>query len=257
VTVGRQAAEHEPIARVLPMLTVPHLDREFDYLVASEMSDDAQPGVRVKVRFNGRLVDAFVLERRSETDHGGRLGWLEKVVSAQPVLTHDVRRLVDAVAARYAGTRADVLRLAIPPRHATVEKRPAVPLDPHVPADIDAAAWSAYSGGTQFIAALRDGRAARAVWQALPGDDWPARLAEAAAVTVRAGRSVLAVVHDLSLAARYADRLIWMQHGRIVADGTPAETLTPERLRDVFGVEARVGAVFEGRSSLGILGPAP
>ena len=134
MTVGRQAAEHEPIARVLPMLTVPHLDREFDYLVAAEMSDDAQPGVRVKVRFNGRLVDAFVLERRSETDHTGRLGWLEKVVSAQPVLTHDVRRLVDAVAARYAGTRADVLRLAIPPRHATVEKKPPVPLDPLVAA---------------------------------------------------------------------------------------------------------------------------
>ncbi|KMO80862.1 Primosomal protein N' [Mycolicibacterium obuense] len=203
MTVGRQAAEHEPIARVLPMLTVPHLDREFDYLVAAEMSDDAQPGVRVKVRFNGRLVDAFVLERRSETDHTGRLGWLEKVVSAQPVLTHDVRRLVDAVAARYAGTRADVLRLAIPPRHATVEKKPPVPLDPLVAAEVDAAAWSAYSGGAQFIAALRDGRAARAVWQALPGDAWAARLAEAAAVTVHAGRSVLAVVPD----QRDVDRL--------------------------------------------------
>lgn len=62
------------------------------------------------------------------------------------MLTHDVRRLVDAVAARYAGTRADVLRLAIPPRHATVEKKPPVPLDPFVAADVDAAAWSAYSG---------------------------------------------------------------------------------------------------------------
>ena len=78
----RQAAEHEPIARVLPLLTVPHLDREFDYLVAADQSDDAQPGVRVRVRFHGRLVDAFVLERRSETDHEGKLGWLEKVVSA-------------------------------------------------------------------------------------------------------------------------------------------------------------------------------
>ncbi|WP_304439103.1 enolase C-terminal domain-like protein, partial [Mycobacterium sp. NAZ190054] len=42
-------AEHEPVARVLPMLTVPHLDREFDYLVPAEQSDDAQPGVRVRV----------------------------------------------------------------------------------------------------------------------------------------------------------------------------------------------------------------
>ena len=77
MTTERQPAQHEPIARVLPMLTVPHLDREFDYLVSAEQSDDAQPGVRVRVRFHGRLVDAFVLERRNDTDHEGRLGWLE------------------------------------------------------------------------------------------------------------------------------------------------------------------------------------
>ena len=82
-TTGRRAAEHEPIARVLPMLSVPHLDREFDYLVSAEQSDDAQPGVRVRVRFHGRLVDAFLLERRSETDHVGQLGWLDRVISGE------------------------------------------------------------------------------------------------------------------------------------------------------------------------------
>ena len=49
MTVTRQQAEHEPVARVLPMLSVPHLDREFDYLVPADLSDDAQPGVRAKV----------------------------------------------------------------------------------------------------------------------------------------------------------------------------------------------------------------
>src|SRR5436190_17909741 len=154
------------------MLTVPHLDREFDYLVSAEQSDDAQPGVRVRVRFHGRLVDAFVLERRSDTDHVGKLGWLDRVVSAEPVLTPDVRRLVDAVAARYAGTRADVLRLAIPPRHANVEKQ-STPEPASLSArPVDTAAWSAYGRGEQFLAALSDGRAARAVWQALPGEHW-------------------------------------------------------------------------------------
>ncbi|QZT64592.1 primosomal protein N' [Mycolicibacterium austroafricanum] len=196
MTITRQAAEHEPVARVLPMLTVPHLDREFDYLVSAEHSDDAHPGVRVRVRFHGRLVDAFILERRSDTDHVGKLGWLEKVVSAECVLTHDVRRLVDAVAARYAGTRPDVLRLAVPPRHANAEKKIREPLGPLTPAIVDASAWQAYSGGPQFIAALGDGRAARAVWQALPGESWPQRLAEAGAVTVHSGRGVLAVVPD-------------------------------------------------------------
>ena len=188
------------------MLTVPHLDREFDYLVPAEQSDDAQPGVRVRVRFHGRLVDAFILERRSETDHVGKLGWLGKVVSAERVLTQDVRRLVDAVAARYAGTRADVLRLAVPPRHASVEKKPSPPPDPRVDTSagtLDTSGWSAYSGGAQFVAALRDSRAARAGWQALPGESWPERLAEAAAVTINAGHGVLAVVPD----QRDVDRL--------------------------------------------------
>lgn len=191
-----QAAEHEPIARVLPMLSVPHLDREFDYLVTAEQSDDAQPGVRVRVRFHGRLVDAFVLERRTDTDHVGRLARLDRVISPEPVLTPEVRRLVDAVAARYAGTRADVLRLAVPPRHARAERDPAPALALPLVASVDPAGWAVYNRGEQFLAALAEARAARAVWQALPGEHWPDRFAEAAAQTVRAGRSVLAVVPD-------------------------------------------------------------
>lgn len=196
MTEIRQPAEHEPIARVLPMLSVPHLDREFDYLVTAEQSDDAQPGVRVRVRFHGRLVDAFLLERRSETDHVGKLGWLDRVISSERVLTPDVRRLADAVAARYAGTRADVLRLAIPPRHAAVEKQAALDPPTVTASPVDPAAWAAYGRGGQFLDALSEGRAARAVWQVLPGEPWADRLAEAAAVVVAAGRSALAVVPD-------------------------------------------------------------
>ena len=195
-TAGRHPAEHEPIARVLPMLSVPHLDREFDYLVSAEQSDDAQPGVRVRVRFHGRLVDAFLLERRSDTDHVGQLGWLDRAISAEPVLTPEVRRLVDAVAARYAGTRPDVLRLAIPPRHARAEKADgAVPLLPVVE-PVDPAGWARYTGGERFVSALRDGRAVRAIWQALPGEQWCDRVAEAAAAAVSGGHGVLVIVPD-------------------------------------------------------------
>jgi primosomal protein N' (replication factor Y) (superfamily II helicase) len=181
------------------MLTVPHLDREFDYLVSAEQSDDAQPGVRVRVRFHGRLVDAFVLERRSDTDHIGQLGWLDRVVSAEQVLTPEVRRLTDAVAARYAGTRADVLRLAVPPRHAKVEQEnrtSTTVLDASTIATPDPAAWSRYAGGEPFLTAIGGGRAARAVWQALPGESWADRFAEIAVATIRGGRGVLAVVPD-------------------------------------------------------------
>ncbi|BDB43124.1 putative primosomal protein N' [Mycobacterium kiyosense] len=190
------AAEVEPVARVLPMLSVPHLDREFDYLVSPEQSDDAQPGVRVRVRFHGRLVDGFVLERRNDTDHQGKLGWLDRVVSAEPVLTPEIRRLVEAVAARYAGTRADVLRLAVPARHARVEKEVTALAVLPVVAPVDPSGWQAYSRGAQFLDALAASRAARAVWQALPGERWADRFADAAAQTVAAGRAALAIVPD-------------------------------------------------------------
>ena len=54
------------------------------------------------------------------------------------------------------------------------------------------------------------------------------------------GGGALIVLHDIELAARYATRLIWMKGGKIVADGSPAETLTAERLSDVYRVVARV-----------------
>src|SRR5271156_3555403 len=181
------------------MLSVPHLDREFDYLVSAEQSDDAQPGVRVRVRFHGRLVDGFVLERRNDPDHSGKLGWLDRVVSAEPVLTAEIRRLVDAVVARYAGPRPDVLRLAVPARHARVEREPApipaLPV-PSVPAPVDPSGWEVYGRGGQFLAALTESRAARAVWQALPGELWADRFAEAAAQTIRTGKAALAIVPD-------------------------------------------------------------
>jgi iron complex transport system ATP-binding protein len=55
-----------------------------------------------------------------------------------------------------------------------------------------------------------------------------------------AGRTVVMVLHDLNLAARYAGRLIAMRAGRIVADGPPGEVLTTPLLREVFGLDAQV-----------------
>ncbi|MGH3993429.1 MAG: ABC transporter ATP-binding protein, partial [Pseudonocardiaceae bacterium] len=55
-----------------------------------------------------------------------------------------------------------------------------------------------------------------------------------------AGRTVVMVLHDLNLAARYASRLIAMRAGRIVAQGTPADVLTEDMLREVFELDAQV-----------------
>lgn len=56
----------------------------------------------------------------------------------------------------------------------------------------------------------------------------------------RAGFAVVAVLHDLPLAARYADRILLLREGRVVADGGPWEVLTPATLRRCYGIEALV-----------------
>jgi primosomal protein N' (replication factor Y) len=192
------------VARVAVDVSLPHLDRLFDYQVPEHLAKLADPGVRVRVRFAGQLVDGFLLERVERSDHGGRLSYLERVVSPEPVLTAEVARLARAVADRYAGTLADVLRLAVPPRHARVESEsvPAAPDDiPDRP--VADPAWNHYLTGPGYLRALREGRAPRAVLTMPPGEDWPARLTEAAAATLAGGRSVVIVVPD----ARDLDRL--------------------------------------------------
>ncbi|MEJ8277742.1 primosomal protein N' [Pseudonocardia spirodelae] len=191
-----QPAAALPVARVVVDVALPHLDRTFDYRIPTHLDDAAAPGVRVRVRFAGRMVDGFLLERAGDTAHGGKLAWVDKVVSPEPVLTDRVAGLARAVADRYAGVLADVLRLAVPARHARVESetpRERTAPDPVAP---DRAGWETYPRGGAFLDALGGGRAAHAVWQALPGEDWAARLAEAAATTRAAGRSALLVVPD-------------------------------------------------------------
>ncbi|MET8001960.1 ABC transporter ATP-binding protein [Nonomuraea glycinis] len=56
----------------------------------------------------------------------------------------------------------------------------------------------------------------------------------------RAGRTIVMVLHDLNLAARYADRLVAMRDGRVIASGAPHEVLTEELVREVFDLDAKV-----------------
>ncbi|MEV4254479.1 hypothetical protein AB0J52_15120, partial [Spirillospora sp. NPDC049652] len=165
---ARVPAGHLPVARIAVDMSLPHLDRPFDYLVPSELDPKAVPGCRVRVRFAGQLVDGLLLERVQESDHDGRLSFLERVTSAEPVLAPEVAALAREVADRYAGTLADVLRLAIPPRHARAEgEPPREAAEPPEPPD-GPGPWSRYPAGPSFLAALAAGRAPRAVWTALP-----------------------------------------------------------------------------------------
>ena len=106
------AGVSHPVARVLLDSPVPHLDRTFDYLVPAGLDAAAQVGTRVVVRLGGQEIHGWVWERGDTTTHAGRLAPLRRVVSDLPVLTRATRTLVEAVAERAAGTRADVVRLA-------------------------------------------------------------------------------------------------------------------------------------------------
>ncbi|MDM8083895.1 primosomal protein N' [Cellulomonas cellasea] len=228
---GVQPAAELPVARVCVDLPPAHLDRAFEYVVPAALSDAAQPGTRVKVRFGGQDVDGYLLERIEHAEHDGTLAPLRRVVSPEQVLTPEVHALARAVADRYAGTLADVLRLAIPARHARVEgaAMPAAPTtaddvagEPEPtgadapgtasaspdstsasaaePADtLDSSAWRPYRGGPAFLQHLGAGGAPRAVLSALPGpagERWPDAIAQAAAACVAGGRGALVVVPD-------------------------------------------------------------
>jgi primosomal protein N' (replication factor Y) len=111
-------AERDPVARVLVDTPLAHLDRTFDYAVPASMAETAVPGARVKVRFAGKPLDGFVLARTAVSEHTGTLTPVQRLVSPEPVLHPSVAELARQLAERYAGTRSDVLRLAVPPRHA-------------------------------------------------------------------------------------------------------------------------------------------
>ena len=66
-------AEIDPVAGVVVDIGLAHLDRVFDYGVPASMAEIARPGVRVRVRFAGRDVGGFVVDRRAAADHPGRL----------------------------------------------------------------------------------------------------------------------------------------------------------------------------------------
>ncbi|HEV2373751.1 MAG TPA: primosomal protein N' [Streptosporangiaceae bacterium] len=224
----RTAAADLPVARVAVDMPLAHLDRPFDYLVPESLAERAVAGCRVRVRFAGQLTGGFILDRVATSDHSGRLAFLERVVSPEPVLSPEVAALAREVADRYAGTLADVLRLAVPPRHAGVEQSaaPSAPPPPR-PGRPGPGGWARYGAGPAFLTALTQGRAPRAVWTALPGTGWPEEIARAAATAAAAGRGSLVVVpdaRDLALIDTALARTLGPGHHTCLAAGLgPAE----------------------------------
>lgn len=215
-----------PIARVVLETPVPHLDRTFDYLVTQELDRDAQPGVRVRVRFGGRRLNGYLVERVHHPEAGVKPIPLTSVVSAERVLIPAALALARAVADRYAGSVADVLRAVVVPRVAKVESEGrGVPLTgPDRPAQ---GLWALEEGGAQFLDGLFSGESPRSVVSVTPngGDGWAQRLAIAAATTAAGGRGAIVVVPDARDVGRLSDALVPLVgesgFARLTADDGP------------------------------------
>ncbi len=241
-------SERLPVARVAVDISLAHLDRPFDYLVPASMDEVAVPGCRVRVRFAGQLVDGYLLERAQTSEHEGRLSRLERVTSPEPVLTPEIFDLARAVADRYAGTLADVLRLAIPPRHATAERDAPLADAPReeAPKRPEPGSWVRYPAGPAFLAGLAEDRPVRAAWSALPGPEWPAEIAIAAATTAAAGRGVVIVVPDARDLDRVDGALTGVAQGQRIHVCLSADLGPAERYRRWLAVRRGLVQVVAG-----------
>lgn len=111
-----------PYARVRVDTGVFHLDQLYDYQIPEKLSEVIQVGVRVQLPFGGRETEGIVVERVGVPERAGELKSITRVLSPIPIATAQSLLLIDNVAARFAANPWDVIRSAIPPRVASVDK---------------------------------------------------------------------------------------------------------------------------------------
>ncbi len=115
-------AERLPIARVRVDTGVFHLDQLYDYTVPEKLSELVAPGVRVQLPFGNRETEGIVVSRVASPERAGTLKAITKVLSAHCVATTSSLALIDKAAEFYCCDPWDLLRFAIPPRVASVDK---------------------------------------------------------------------------------------------------------------------------------------
>ena len=186
-------AKTNPVAQVAIDSPLPHLDRLFDYAVPEKLDEIAKPGVRVRVRFAGRLTDGFLISRSETSEHEGELAALTNVVSPEVVLLPEILQLAKDVAVRFAGVLSDVLRSAVPNRHAGAEETKfAKRVKLEEPAELT---WANYSGGAALVTRTIEKKVPRAI--VTTGQDDPAQLIAQYALSVASqDQGIIVVVPD-------------------------------------------------------------
>lgn len=115
-------AAEDPIAQVVLDVQATHLGQTFDYLVEERWSQAARPGVMVRVRFGGRLLNGVIWKRAAASaTPRSALRFLERVISPHVLVSESMRDDITRIADAYGGTRANILRLAVPPRVARID----------------------------------------------------------------------------------------------------------------------------------------
>jgi primosomal protein N' (replication factor Y) len=112
-----------PYARVRVDTGVFHLDQLYDYQIPEKLSDLIKVGIRVQLPFGARETEGIIVDRVSIPERAGDLKSITKVLSAVPIATTQSLLLIDNVAAYFACNPWDVIRSAIPPRVASVDKK--------------------------------------------------------------------------------------------------------------------------------------
>jgi len=115
-------ASHLPIAKILVDTGVFHLDSPYDYEIPEQFSHLDLIGRRVQVEFGHALHEGIVIERVSVSQGTRGLKQINKILSPHCVLPTQMFALINAVAQRWASSPYDVIRSAIPPRVASVDK---------------------------------------------------------------------------------------------------------------------------------------
>lgn len=243
------------LARVLIDSPVPHLDRPFDYSVPASLRDRVQPGMRVKVPFGGRQLDGFITELIPDADPGFKVRELGKLISETRVLYPEVLATAELVAERYAGTLWDVVRQAVPPRAARVEKEDlaadALAAGQLTLPEVPVNQLSHYTGGAQALSDWGEGSLHRAVATWVPNfpGSWPGFLLDAARPVLQRGKRVLVIVPDaadLERLGTYLDETIGPEfYARLQAEDGP----TPRYRNFLRAICGHVPVVIGTRSA--------
>lgn len=152
-----------PVAEVLVDSPGAGWDPIYHYEIPAQLADKIVLGCRVKVPFGATQAAGFVIGRRDSSDYGASLRLITSVVSAVPVLSAPILALCQRIAALQAAPLLDVIRLAVPERHARAEREVSALAELiHASAgSAPAGPWEAYEGGAAYLQELASGKPVR------------------------------------------------------------------------------------------------